>query len=87
VPINVIQANGVAPKGLHRKPPAKVVEMYPSLAKPPREHLIPFAARIPLSMIDELTAVCSQRKIDKSALVRDFIASGLRSLRTVADHG
>jgi hypothetical protein len=63
---------------------AKVVEMYPSLAAPPREHLIPFSARIPLSMIDELSATCVQRKIDKSALVRDFIAAGLRSLK---EHG
>lgn len=69
-----------------RKPPArtaspKVVEMYPSLAAPPREHLIPFSARIPLSMIDELTETCLKRKVDKSALVRDFIAAGLSSLR------
>jgi hypothetical protein len=72
-----------------RKPPvgisiSKVVEMYPSLAARPREHLIPFSARIPLSMIDELTETCVQRKIDKSALVRDFIAAGLRSLK---EHG
>jgi hypothetical protein len=67
-----------------RKPPAKVIAMYPSLAQPPREHLIPFSARIPLSMIDELTATCEQRKIDKSALVRDFIAAGLRNLK---EHG
>jgi len=67
-----------------RKPPSKVIEMYPSLAKPPREHLIPFSARFPLSMIDELTDVCTQRKIDKSSLVRDFIAAGLRSLK---EHG
>jgi hypothetical protein len=92
----------VAPEGLSgtpeqketytRKPPArspasKVVEMYPSLAAPPREHLIPFSARIPLSMIDELTEVCSRRKIDKSALVRDFIASGLRTVRDQAELG
>jgi hypothetical protein len=71
-----------------RKPPvrttaAKVVAMYPSLAAPPREHLISFSARIPLSMIDELTETCLKRKVDKSALVRDFIAAGLSSLRAV----
>jgi hypothetical protein len=73
--------------GEGRKPPAKVIAMYPSLAQPPREHLIPFSARIPLSMIDELTEVCSRRKIDKSALVRDFIASGLRTVRDQAELG
>jgi hypothetical protein len=65
----------------YRKPVAKVVEMYPSLAAPPREHLIPFSARIPLSMLDELDALCTERKIDKSALVRDFIAAGLSHCR------
>lgn len=55
--------------------------MFPSLALPPREHLIPFGMRIPLSMITELADLCEKRKIDKSALVRDFIAAGLASLR------
>jgi len=58
--------------------------MYPSLAAPPREHMIPFSARIPLSMIEEIAEVCRIRKIDKSPLVRDFIAAGLKSLR---EHG
>jgi hypothetical protein len=71
-----------------RKPPArssisKVVEMYPSLGAPPREHMIPFTARIPLSMINELTKVCQGR--DKSPLVRDFIAAGLATLRAPRD--
>lgn len=68
-----------------RKPVAKVVEMYPSLAAPPREHMIPFTARIPLSMINEVTAVCEARGIDKSPLVRDFIAAGLATLREPRD--
>jgi hypothetical protein len=75
-----------------RKPPArttsaKVVEMYPSLAAPPREHMIPFTARIPLSMISELSTTCEKRRIDKSALVRDFIAAGLATLRSGAKEG
>jgi hypothetical protein len=64
-----------------RKPVAKVVEMYPSLAAPPRERLIPMSARIPLSMLEDLEKICDESKIDVSALVRDFIAAGLRSLK------
>jgi hypothetical protein len=69
-----------------RKPVAKVVPMYPSLAAPPREHMIPFTARIPLSMINEVTEVCRVRGIDKSPLVRDFIAAGLATLRAPLDN-
>jgi hypothetical protein len=59
-----------------------VLEMYPSLGTPPKEHLIPFSARIPVSMLDELTEVCDKHGIDKSSLVRDFIAEGLRRLKS-----
>ena len=53
---------------------------YPSLSAAPREHLIPYSVRLPLSQIDALDKICRARNIDKSNLVRDFIAAGLKSL-------
>lgn len=63
-----------------KEQPLSGVAAYPSLSAAPREHLIPYSVRLPLSQIDALDKLCRSRNIDKSNLVRDFIAAGLKSL-------
>ena len=74
------EASVTAAPAMAKEQPLSGVAAYPSLSAAPREHLIPYSVRLPLSQIDALDKLCRSRNIDKSNLVRDFISAGLKSL-------